>query len=115
LDKKNKITATVCLYSGRPNPYWVMAVKEYNKLLLAVKNLPVTLPRQPPSLLGYTGLMLAAEKNTLYVFNEMITVTEGKSVTGFRDADRKMEKEILRSAPVIVLEEIKGILPGHLL
>lgn len=115
MDNQHKITATVCLYSGRPNPHWEMDAKEYDKLLLIVKKLPVVSPMQPPSLLGYTGLLVTDGLRSLYIFNEVVTITEGKSVQGYKDADRKTEKEVLQSAPASLLDEIKAILPEKLL
>ncbi len=92
-----------------------MTAKEYNKLLLYIKQLPAAPPVQQVSLLGYTGVLISDGVQTMYVFNETITLSEGKNVQAFiMDAGRKTEREILQLAPAPLLREIKGILPEKL-
>jgi hypothetical protein len=114
LDNRKKITATVCVYSGRPNPQWSVPQKEYDKLLPAVKALAETAPLPQPSLLGYTGIMITANGTHIHVFNENISVAENKNVKGYKDAGRVIEKKLLSAMPDAICKEIKGILPREL-
>ncbi len=114
MDSQKKITATVCIYSGRPNPQWEIAAKEYDKLLLTIESLPEAEPQRQPSVLGYAGITVRAGAKKIFCFNEVITVTNGNSERGYEDAKRVMERQLLHTAPLTLLDGIKGLLPAAL-
>jgi len=103
------ITATVCIYSGRRNPQWPIATKEYDKLLLTIESLPRTEPQEQPSLLGYSGIIVTGGEKLLYAYKGVITVTEDDEAYGYIDKDGAIEKQLLQSAPLVVREEIKAM------
>jgi hypothetical protein len=114
LDKKKNITATVCLYAGRPNPYWIISPAAYSKLLLIIKKLPAANPQVQPSLLGYAGVVITKSDATIYAFNGVITLKEETIQSGYKDANRQIEKKILQHMPEVLKEELKKILPDAL-
>lgn len=114
MDKQNIITATIFLYSGRPNPVWKMPEKEYNKLLLLIQKLTPT-KGEHDFLLGYSGVMLSTDSNNLHAFNGLIVVNEKGIHKSYTDTNRTIEARILRQAPPAFLEEIKQLLPKTLL
>ena len=115
MDNKKNITATVCIYSGRPNPQWELGKKEYSKLLLAIEKLNPANSQEQQSLLGYSGLLISVLRKTIYVFNEVITISTGNKTTGYADTDRQIERQLFQSAPIMLREEIKAIIPSDLL
>jgi hypothetical protein len=114
LDNSKRITATVCVYSGRPNPQWPVSKKEYDKLLLAVASLALATATEPPSLLGYSGILVTAGTVQLYIFNGSISVRENKISRGFTDKSRIIEKKLLTSMPAFLKKEVKRLLPAEL-
>jgi hypothetical protein len=115
LDNKKNITATVCIYSGRPNPQWELGKKEYSKLLLAIEKLAPANSQEQQSQLGYSGLLVSALGKTIYLFNKVITISVGNKTTGYADTDRRIERQLFQSAPAMLREEIKAITPEDLL
>jgi hypothetical protein len=111
---KNKITATVCLFSGRPNPEWEIGVKEYNELLQVIHKLPATEIPTENFLLGYSGVIVKEGAKRIYIFNELISVTQHGGITAYTDAERTIEKRVLHTAPAEITKEIKGLLPEQL-
>ena len=114
MDNKNKITVTVCIYSGKPNPHWHIGLKEYHKLLLFVTSLPETDPQAQRSLLGYSGIVVFTGTKNIYAFEEIITVSNDKLKKGYVDKKRVVERKFLQSAPVAIQKEIEGMLPEEL-
>jgi hypothetical protein len=111
---KNKVTATVCLFSGRRNPEWEISRKEYDKLLLVIHSLP--LAEAPPEnfLLGYAGVIVTDGVRKMHAFNSIITLREKEKIKGYTDTGRAIEKSVLHTAPAAVLKEIEGMLPESL-
>ena len=103
------ITATVCIYSGRRNPQWPIAAKEYDKLLLTIESLPRAEPQEQPSLLGYSGIIITGGEKLLYAYKGVITVTTDDAAKGYIDKEGTIEKQLLQSAPLLVREEIKAM------
>jgi len=114
LDNKNKITATVCIYSGKPNPHWRIGLKEYDKLLLHINSLSETYPQLQKSLLGYSGIIVFAGTKNIYAFEEIITVSDNELKKGYVDKKRVVERKLLQSAPAAIQKEIKAMLPEEL-
>jgi hypothetical protein len=114
LGKKKNITATVCLYAGRPNPYWIISPVTYSKLLLSIKKLAAVNPLPQQSLLGYAGVIVTTSDTKIYAFNGVITLQKGEFQEGYKDSNREIEKKILQDMPEVLREEIKEILPDAL-
>ncbi len=108
----NAITATVCLYSGRINPSWVMTTAEMDKLLLIIHSLPET--DQPvETMMGYSGILIRSNRVRVEIFNERISVREEGKQTNYNDLHRKLECDILKMAPNALQDELRmGVPPG---
>ncbi len=83
--------------------------------MLAIEKLPLTNSQEQQSLLGYSGLLVSAWGKTIYFFNEVITISAGNKITGYADTDRRIERHLFQSAPAMLREEIKAIIPADLL
>jgi len=114
LGNKNKITVTICIYSGKPNPHWQIGLKEYDKMLLLINSLPEAYPQLQKSLLGYSGIVVFAGTKNIYAFEEIITISDDKLKKGYVDKKRVVERKLLQSAPAAIQKEIKGMLPEEL-
>lgn len=109
------ITATLCIYSGRPNPQWKVKEEEYSKLLLLIQQLPAAAPQEQPSRLGYSGIKISRGEQQWYAYNGIITFSEGHKKKGYADADKQAEKKMLHTAPKKVLKDAGTMLPEDLL
>lgn len=87
---------------------------EYSELLLHISSLPVTNTQERAGILGYSGIEVVAGKKHLYVFNEVITITDGDLVYAHADKNRYIEKQLIKSAPLSIQKEINGLLPEML-
>ncbi|MBC7872947.1 MAG: hypothetical protein H7Y01_03065 [Ferruginibacter sp.] len=83
--------------------------------MLLIENLPAINPQSQESLLGYSGIIVVAGTKTIYAFNEVITISGEKPVKGFADTNRVLERQLLHSAPALIQEQLKGIVPGELI
>ena len=114
MGNNHTITATVCVFSGRRNPQWTIAEKEYHELLLAIEVLPAAAPQEQEGLLGYSGIIITGCEKKILAFNGIITVSSEGSAKGYADANHTLEKKLLHTGPSVIVEEIKGMLPGWL-
>lgn len=82
--------------------------------MLIIESLPEAEPQSQPSVLGYAGITVRAGSKKIFCFNNVITVTNGNNARGYADSKRVMERRLVQTAPEIILEEIKRILPEEL-
>lgn len=114
MDRKPVITVTVCAFSGRRNPQWTITEQDYHKLLLLAERCPPAHPQEHPALLGYTGIVVTGGEKRIHVFRHIITITDDRQVLGYADRDGVMERKLLHTGPVAIVQEIKGFLPEEL-
>ena len=98
-----KILVEIKLFSGRPNPSWLLENGEAKNLNDLLQNLPLNKNDQPMNVmdgLGYKGFILTITENdtekTVYVFSNMIS-TQEKEIKIFVD-ENKVEKKLLQVA-----------------
>jgi hypothetical protein len=114
LHSNKKITATVCVYSGRQNPQWTISPKEYSKLLLLINRLsPASAAAE--TMLGYSGILVESGAQHLLVFNEIISITKAGNNKNYIDKGRLIERKLLKSVPGKIISEIKAMIPEELL
>lgn len=103
-----KWKAVALLFSGRPNPYWVLTpAQQKNWMVLwkqaALNNEDV----KQPSKLGYTGCRLQYDEHSHWLlYNGCVSFFEKETVFSKKDEDRQMELFLLNTAP----EEVKEVL-----
>jgi len=101
---------TALLFSGRPNPEWVLTpVEQKNWMVLwkqaALSNTEVA----SASGLGYTGCRLKYDGHSHWqLYNGCVSFYEKETIFSKKDEERQMELFLLSTAP----EEVKGILRG---
>ena len=66
------------------------------------------------TILGYSGVIIKSETQHIFVFDEIVTITTGGSKENYFDKGKLIEKRILQTAPVTIINEIKTILPAEL-
>lgn len=97
--KKGRVTLLV--FSGRPDPAWVLSRVTETALDHYWHTLEETagVPEPIVSGLGYRGLMVETENDTWFIFRGLVSrqVSAGKTVR--KDASREIERTLLLSAP----------------
>jgi hypothetical protein len=100
------------IFSGRPNPSWTFGPAERERLLKLLHDAPATVEGDgvPPEL-GYRGFVVKLDSDggghVARVHDGLIEI-DGKY---FRDADRTMEKFLMRTMPKELAEQFGAILP----
>jgi hypothetical protein len=93
--------AQALVFSGRPDPTWVVPGSTAEKLL----NLWASLPSRPnpgpdPPPLGYRGCLLRApDGRTWRSYGGAVTLSEGNLQQVRDDADHRFEQMLLATAP----------------
>ena len=107
------IKATVCLYSGRPNPEWEFKAALYNQLLLLFdKCTPLSGMQHQPAILGYSGSMIIEKNKTWYAWNNVLSINYKGKIIYYTDTERYIEKLVIASAPSNVKEILRTLEPG---
>jgi hypothetical protein len=57
-----QVTATLGIYSGRPDPSWALTDAEASLVIEAISSLPVRVGEPPPGGLGYHGFTLVIRR-----------------------------------------------------
>lgn len=99
-------TACAFVFSGRPDPTWVVE-KQQSKRLEAIWNQlkPCVAPTPPRSRLGYRGVSMVCENNEEYTaFDGHVKRKASNSIKWKRDEERFFEQLLLSTAP-------QGLLP----
>jgi hypothetical protein len=89
------------VYSGRPDPTWVVPVSAVEELLALWGELPSgSAPRPDPPPLGYRGCLLRApDGRTWGSFGGQVTLDDGHLRQTRDDRDRRFERVLLTTAP----------------
>ena len=89
--KTAKLTATMEIYSGRPDPSFELNVHETEEVKERVKDLPVIKANTPNSRLGYRGFVLDNEgwtglPQSIHVFKGVVTIAKDEVETCYQDS-----------------------------
>ena len=99
--KSDELTgqATLKIFSGRPNPTWLLSPTETQHLRDRISGLSARLPK-PPEVpdLGYRGVHIAMPGVEFTVGYGGIAVEEAGKTTNFVDAGRQVERWLLNTA-----------------
>jgi hypothetical protein len=103
-DSASGWSAGALLFSGRPNPIWVVDPDAGRQLESIYNSLPAASASEPPPILGYRGCFLRHPTGAEWsAFSGLVTYRSGEAVEARRDADREFERTVLASAPEDIL------------
>ena len=93
------------VFSGRPDPTWVVPTSTAEDLLALWAELPSRPARPPlPPPLGYRGCLLRApDGRTWESFGGQVTLNDGQLTQTRGDLDRRFERLLLSTAPANAL------------
>lgn len=88
------------MFSGQQDPEWKPGEETLKKLLdYCEVAQPYEYPFEMPSRLGYRGVMLYNDKQTITAFNGKMEIKSGQESIVKTDLGRKLEQMILMDAP----------------
>lgn len=97
---KKKWKCRLLIYSGRPDPQWPIAETIAGEWQKACHDAPLANDTVPDAAaLGYRGVLFYLGNDYYYVFNGHIRYMEQEGNIMKQDEGRKLEKEILQTAP----------------
>jgi hypothetical protein len=93
-------TAEAFVFSGRPNPEWVLTDKQAVDWMNLWQTAPYASKEvQLPSRLGYTGCRLQMNEHSYWILSDgCVSFYDNKQVIPKKDAENKMELFLLNSA-----------------
>lgn len=102
--KNNEITIEVVLdiFSGRPNPRWMLSEEQIEELKTKIGAFPSAKPKTPPGL-GYRGMRviniskMAGIPNQIIAYNGVLAITEKGKINYYED-NNKIEEWLLNQA-----------------
>jgi hypothetical protein len=101
---------TAFLFSGRPDPQWQLKKKQADHFISLWSQAPVSNKEATiPSILGYKGIKILAEKKQWLIYNGVITCYEEKIKTSKTDDEKTIEKFLLSTAPEEVLKLLRKV------
>ena len=87
------------VFSGMPNPTWVLTDAEADSFVAQVSALPPTAPAKLSGNLGYRGFIvhvtLGPESWLVYVQNGAVDITKNATTVDARDEGRRLERWLL--------------------
>ncbi len=105
---KTNWTASVLLFSGRPNPEWVLTELQQKEWMQLWQQAPLSnTDVEEPSILGYTGCKLYFNEHSHWqLYNGCVSFFEYGKITSKKEDEKRMELFLLNTAP----EEVKAAL-----
>lgn len=89
------------IFSGMPNPTWVLTPAEEESLERRLAALPRTSPSEPSGRLGYRGLIVKAaddpDTRPIRVHSGTVHITEGETTIHGRDEGRELERWLIET------------------
>lgn len=103
LPQTSQTIATLLLFSGRPNPQWVLSASQTQELLRRLEPLPLSTVEPFADGLGYQGYQVQIQSanaplTVLRVFHQRVEVVQGDQTTYHVDAERQLERWLLLTA-----------------
>src|SRR5437763_1383569 len=96
-----RVEVELDIYSGMPNPTWVLSSDEADRFLKQLAAAPRTSAREPSGNLGYRGFIVhvtqAADTRLARVQNGVVSISEGATTVYARDENRKLERWLLQT------------------
>lgn len=100
-------TARAFIFSGRPDPTWVVGEQQALRLEAIWKQLaPSDAPAPPRPVLGYRGISMMCETNEEYIaVSGYVRRKAGSAVEWKKDDERFFERLLLSTAPEGLIPE----------
>jgi hypothetical protein len=104
------------IYSGRPNPSWVLDSEEEEELSKRLERLAPSPVGEPRTNLGYRGLILRVSPGSVVGFQEIVCSGgwvfgyKGRSVEKFSDPERTLEWWLGQTGRTHLDEDLKTLL-----
>ena len=109
---RSSVTVELDIFSGRPNPSWILGSNEGAELLQLVRSKSVVATSSsPPPALGYRGFVVTiasgARPERLRVWAGTVEL-DGRH---YDDADRTVERYLIRTMPNALQSQFRSLLP----
>jgi hypothetical protein len=89
------------IFSGMPNPTWILTNAEADTLVKQLAALPRTSAREPAGNLGYRGFIVrvtqGADTQLIRIQTGTVQITKGVTSLYARDANRALERWLLNT------------------
>lgn len=89
------------IFSGRPNPTWILSDEEGNIFLKRLSILPRSSAKELSTNLGYRGFIVRVinetEKCLVWIQNETVLLSQDDTNVYYRDQNRDLEQWLLNS------------------
>ena len=96
-ETKAPLEVELDVFSGRPNPRWVLPADERDSLLNLVASLKEAGGPMPAAGLGYRGFILRDRDREILVYRQLVRVRRGPNEDVYRDT-AGIEKRLAREA-----------------
>ena len=113
-------TVTLMIFSGRPNPNWVLSAEQTAEFHARMARLPSAGTTQaPPDALGYSGFWVAfldepRRRQVVRIGRGHVTIEIVKTARHLADPDRVMERWLLQTAGDRLAPEVRAIVQTEL-
>ena len=105
-EPKAPLEVELDIFSGRPNPRWVLPTDERDSLLNMVASLRDTAGPFPATGLGYRGFILRDSDREILVYRHLVRVKRGADENIYRDTaglEERLAREAMRRGITIRL------------
>jgi hypothetical protein len=107
------------IFSGRPNPTWILSDGEGDIFLKRLSILPRASAKKLSTNLGYRGfivrVMNETEKSLVRIQNGMVLLSQDDTNVYYRDQNRDFEQWLLNSGKSSLKSDLFKIVEGELL
>ena len=108
-----RVEVELDIFSGMPNPTWVLTDAEAGSFLKKLAELPPASPTKLSGNLGYRGLVVhvtqGADTQLIYVQNRIVHIVKGTMDVYAYDDDRKMERWLLNTGKPHLKNELSQV------
>jgi hypothetical protein len=106
------------IFSGMPNPTWVLTTAEAESLARRLAALPRISARELSARLGYRGLVVkatnGAETRMIWVQSGCVHIAEGDTTIHARDEGRELERWLIETGRPQLTENVLEIVERQL-
>jgi hypothetical protein len=107
------------IFSGRPNPTWILSDEEGDIFLKRLSILPRVSAKELSTNLGYRGfivrVMNETEKSLVRIQNGTVLLSQDDTNVYYRDQNRDLEQWLLNSGKSSLKSDLFKIVEGELL
>jgi len=105
-----RVEVELDIFSGMPNPTWVLTDAEADNFLKQLAAAPSGPATELPGNLGYRGFIVqvtrGADTQLIHIKNGAIQISKGETKVDARDANRELERWLLGTGKPHLKDEI---------